>query len=147
MRRNIFLILVSFALFMAFFSISLALTAANIVPTSGVSDALFPVLADQLKPDECNSLTLTNIAIGVDGTNGNDLILGTAGVDTLNGKNGDDCILGGDGNDILAGDNGNDVLVGGPGDDTLDGGKRNKDSDTCIDTPGSTTFIDCEIPP
>jgi len=46
---------------------------------------------------------------------------------------------------MLYGDNENDVLVGGPGIDMLDGGKRPKDIDICIDDPGSTTFIDCEI--
>ena len=38
------------------------------------------------------------------------------------GGDGDDVLLGGAGNDTLAGGNGDDVLIGGPGQDVLDGG-------------------------
>ncbi len=41
---------------------------------------------------------------------------------TANGGNGDDILIGGDGNDTLNGDAGDDVLIGGPGIDILDGG-------------------------
>jgi len=79
------------------------------------------------------------------GSNANELMLGTSGSEAIDGKNGDDCVVGGAGDDILSGDNGNDVLVGGPGSDSLDGGLRPKDTDICIDDSGSSTFIDCEV--
>ena len=65
-------------------------------------------------------------------TDGDDLIKGKGGSDSLAGLGGDDTIKGGDGSDILKGNGGNDtlkggngpdVLKGGDGDDTLSGGK------------------------
>ncbi|XXF06919.1 calcium-binding protein [Pseudomonas sp. D2-3] len=56
------------------------------------------------------------------GADGNDLLKGEAGNDYLSGGNGDDLLLGGEGNDSLLGDNGNDTLVGGAGNDHLEGG-------------------------
>ena len=132
-------------------SVATALAAANIVPVTRLSDQSRGMVASDLAPPECDSIRSSLGAVIVctggscSGSNGNELILGTAGDDVIDGKNGDDCIVGGDGNDTLNGDNDNDVLVGGPGSDTLDGGKRNKDIDICVDSPGSTTFIDCEI--
>ena len=41
---------------------------------------------------------------------------------TANGGDGDDILIGGDGNDTLNGEAGDDVLLGGPGQDVLDGG-------------------------
>jgi Ca2+-binding RTX toxin-like protein len=41
---------------------------------------------------------------------------------TANGGNGDDVLIGGDGPDTLNGEAGDDVLIGGPGIDILDGG-------------------------
>lgn len=103
-----------------------------------------------LAPPECNSIKAGLGAVVVcsggdcSGSNVNELILGIAGNDVIGGKNGDDCIVGGSGDDVLNGDNDNDVLVGGLGSDILDGGIRPKDTDACVDGPG-TTFIDCEI--
>ena len=68
-------------------------------------------------------------ACTITGTNGSDLLIGTAGPDVLCGLNGDDLILGGSGNDILRGGKGKDVLVGGLGTDTLDGGQG---KDICL---------------
>src|SRR5258708_17069111 len=48
----------------------------------------------------------------LNGTEGNDTLIGTADADTING-------LGG--NDFLAGDSGDDSIVGGAGNDTIDG--------------------------
>lgn len=64
----------------------------------------------------------------INGTNGADVLTGTAGSDLINGKNGDDTIDGGAGDDKLHGQNGNDTLIwdaadsqvmGGSGNDTL----------------------------
>ncbi len=44
---------------------------------------------------------------------------------TASGGDGDDILIGGAGNDTLNGDDGDDVLIGGPGQDILDGGPGN----------------------
>lgn len=62
--------------------------------------------------------TLTNIA-GISGGDGNDIITGTAGDDTLYGDDGDDILNGGNGNDNIYGGKGHDVLNGGSGDDSF----------------------------
>ena len=54
----------------------------------------------------------------INGFAGADTIYGGAGNDTLNGDDGNDNIFGEDGNDIITGGNGNDYLIGGNGADT-----------------------------
>ncbi|KKQ52681.1 MAG: hypothetical protein US72_C0005G0016 [Microgenomates group bacterium GW2011_GWC1_38_12] len=57
------------------------------------------------------------------GGKGNDIILGGEGNDPrLDGSDGNDCIIGGPGNDHLDGSDNNDVLFGNEGNDNLDGG-------------------------
>ena len=58
----------------------------------------------------------------MNGTTGDDILSGLAGVDRLNANAGNDWLSGGDGDDILDGGAGNDKLVGGAGSDTLTGG-------------------------
>ena len=99
--------------------IAVAATAANTVPASNVGSSSAAITANTLKPAACNGITLTNLVIGSTGTNGNDLVLGSAGADTMNGGNGNDCILGGGGIDAIAGGGGTDVCIGGPGVDTF----------------------------
>jgi VCBS repeat-containing protein len=83
------------------------------------------------------------------GTNGNDLIDGGNGTDTIYGLDGDDIIYGGNGgdtldggagNDQLFGENGNEHLYGGGGDDLIDG---NNGFDTVYysDTIGKYSFL------
>jgi Ca2+-binding RTX toxin-like protein len=55
----------------------------------------------------------------MNGTTGNDNLIGGVGNDTLVGNAGNDTLVGGLGNDILNGVDGNDMLLGGPGDDNL----------------------------
>ena len=59
----------------------------------------------------------------VAGTDGPDVLNGTAIGESIHGAGGDDVIYGGGGNDHLYGDDGNDVIAGGLGRDTLAGGK------------------------
>jgi uncharacterized protein len=59
----------------------------------------------------------------ITGGNEKDVICGGAGDDSLAGGNGDDVLLGGFGVDRLSGDNGDDTLIGGPGTDVLTQGK------------------------
>jgi acetyl esterase/lipase len=56
------------------------------------------------------------------GTNGNDVICGLGGDDAVWGRGGDDVALGGSGDDRLYGGRGDDVLDGGEGSDRLYGG-------------------------
>lgn len=55
-------------------------------------------------------------------TDGDDVLYGTAGVDTLDAGAGHDIVLGLGGDDIIMGGEGNDLILGGDGDDVLDGG-------------------------
>jgi hypothetical protein len=57
------------------------------------------------------------------GGNGDDVLSGGDGADTLSGANGNDILFGGAGIDHLDGGNGTDILVGGAGDDVLTGGE------------------------
>lgn len=98
-----------------------ALTAANTVPATHVGQQQFVINANALKPAACAALNLTTVVAGVNGTAGNDLILGPSTGSTINGNGGQDCIVGGGGNDTING-NGNtagDVCIGGPGVDTF----------------------------
>ena len=61
----------------------------------------------------------------VEGTGGNDLILGNDGNDSLDGDAGNDTLDGGTGDDTLVGDLGDDSLTGGDGADQLFGGVGN----------------------
>lgn len=65
---------------------------------------------------------LSNLIIG---SAGNDSLFGMAGNDWLEGGDGNDMLDGGDGNDHLFGGNGDDQLFGGNGDDVLEGGAGN----------------------
>ena len=77
-----------------------------------------------------------------------DVLNGGAGNDTIEGRKGNDDIQGGDGNDRLYGGEGNDILNGGAGqddiygdwgDDTLRGGTG--DGDVLIGGDGSDTYL------
>jgi hypothetical protein len=73
--------------------------------------------------DLSNGTTTTPVVVTFKvGTNGNNTINGTAGIDMLFGLNGNNVLNGGAGGDLLCGGNGNDTLNGGVGNDTLDGG-------------------------
>jgi Ca2+-binding RTX toxin-like protein len=60
--------------------------------------------------------------LDLQGTAGNDVMLGYRGADTLNGLKGHDKLDGYRGADVLDGGDGNDTLVGGGGKDLLQGG-------------------------
>jgi Ca2+-binding RTX toxin-like protein len=72
-----------------------------------------------------NVLVGTSAADSINGLGGNDLILGARGDDTIHGGPGNDALSGGSGVDSLYGEDGTDVLVGGLGADLLDGGSDN----------------------
>lgn len=72
-----------------------------------------------------NVLVGTSGADSINGLGGNDLVLGARGDDTIRGGPGNDALSGGQGADSLDGEDGTDVLVGGLGADLLDGGSGN----------------------
>lgn len=70
----------------------------------------------------------------INGTVGDDIIIGKvigdviragAGDDFISGRAGNDTVLGDAGHDMVRGDDGNDVLDGGAGNDVVDGGRGN----------------------
>ena len=84
------------------------------------------------------------------GGSGEDLISGGLRADELFGGKDNDTVFGGSGadrlfgsgdDDVLFGEMGADALFGGSGDDILDGGLFN---DTCTDTNGNNTLLNCE---
>ncbi|MCA1683764.1 MAG: hypothetical protein LC708_01350, partial [Actinobacteria bacterium] len=107
------------------------------------------------------------------GTSGDDVIVGLGGDDSIYGYGGNDTICAGDGNDVVYGGDGNDFIDGGPGNDTLVGDAGNDTvlggdgtnrlfagagTDTLTGgpgldycyrgtTPGSTTFVACDVFP
>lgn len=72
------------------------------------------------------------------GGNGNDMIVGGHGTDIIFGGNGQDLLIGGDGDQALFGGNGNDMIVGGTGNQLLSGGNGN---DVIIAGEGNDTMI------
>ncbi|HTH18172.1 MAG TPA: calcium-binding protein [Magnetospirillum sp.] len=60
--------------------------------------------------------------IEINGTQGNDVLIGTPADEHIQGFRGDDVLFGGGGNDQLDGGIGNDLLEGGPGFQTYNGG-------------------------
>ncbi|MEE9416556.1 MAG: matrixin family metalloprotease, partial [Acidimicrobiales bacterium] len=68
--------------------------------------------------------TCNGVAVTIAGTNGNDILVGSAGDDVILGRSGNDTIYGNGGNDIICGSTGSDTIFGGEGDDTImgDGG-------------------------
>lgn len=153
-KKRMFLVTIILLFTVILFSISTALSAGNFVPVTYLSEQTYPISASDIAPAECDSIRylLEDIIVCSGGFcisngNGNELILGTSGMDLINGGGGDDCILGGGGMDFLDGENGNDVLVGGPDPDILIGNGKKKDTDICVDDPDTTIFFDCEVIP
>lgn len=58
----------------------------------------------------------------LEGRDGDDVLLGSAGNDGMSGASGADILIGGAGNDSMLGGLGNDLLVGGAGVDRMGGG-------------------------
>ena len=103
-----------------------AAASTNEVAASRVARLTLPITIQDLAPAACAGMDLTTLVTIADkkgakiqGTNGNDLIVGSAGDDRIDGRNGDDCLVGGAGADQLDGGNGFDAcLAGGDPDDS-----------------------------
>jgi Ca2+-binding RTX toxin-like protein len=104
-------------------STGFAIAANNIVPVTHLTDQTQAIDANAMKPAACSAINLNAIVVCTgnkcNGTNSDELIIGTNGYDDIAGKNGNDCIIGGGGDDDITGDNGTDVCIGGPGNDTF----------------------------
>jgi Ca2+-binding RTX toxin-like protein len=166
-RRSLSKIFLPLIFLLILLSTNSALAGANIVPITRVDEYGDSIVPNDLKPAECSSITVDEITAGsgtINGTNSNNLILGSnlsdiinasnagskwltncilggSGDDTINGSKKAEIILGGPGNDILRGRRGDDILYGGPGDDIIRGGMG---YDICYGGGGNDTFIDCE---
>lgn len=81
---------------------------------------------------------LLDLGINVDGTVGDDVLLGSSAADYMSGGDGNDALLAGAGNDVLNGGSGNDVLNGEGGNDTLQGGTG---YDALYGGAGSDTYV------
>ena len=121
LRRLFFLMLVVLALV----SVVSAFAANIVVPTTRLTNQASAVTANTLKPAQCSAIAVTTILYcpaggGIcNGTNADELIIGSPNIDTIQGKGGNDCIVGGSGNDDITGSQAKDVCIGGPGNDTF----------------------------
>lgn len=94
-------------------------TTANSIPASRAGISFHPTTAQQLAPPECAGMNLTSVAWkdngNLNGSNGNDLLLGSDNTNRINGRNGNDCIvIGSRNNNRINGGGGNDVCIGNP---------------------------------
>lgn len=96
--------------------------------------------------------TCAGIAATVRGTDGRDVLYGTAGNDVIAAGGGDDLVYGLGGNDVVCGGAGKDILIGGGGndkllgesdDDRLKGGRGTHD--VCKGGTGSDSGTYCEV--
>jgi len=139
--RLVFLVLAV----LIFLAAATAVAAANTVPVTALGDSSRASTANDKKPPQCSAFVVTNLIVGsgrINGTNANDLILGSAGADDITGRQGRDCIVSGGGNDTINGNQADDVILGGLGDDDIDGGAGT--GDDCYANGGSDTFNRCE---
>lgn len=79
------------------------------------------------------------LARSIQGTAGNDILVGTVAADFISGGAGDDQLNGGDGTDTLNGGDGADRLEGGTGSDLLIGGSG---SDTYVGLEADDTVVE-----
>ena len=100
------------------------LQVVNLKPTVTVSasspetDHLIVATLDGDDIVDASGVSGASALLSLDGGNGNDILVGGPGNDTISGGAGDDLLIGGDGIDSLD---------GGPGDDTLIQGENNTD--------------------
>lgn len=108
------------------FSVLLAMAANNVVPVTRLTDQSSIVAINDLKPSACSAITVTRIVYcptgsggACNGTDANELVIGSTADDDIQSGKGDDCILGGGGNDSIKGEQDVDVCVGGPDTDSF----------------------------
>lgn len=95
-------------------------------------------------------MTDINIVVGtaggdsIRGTDGDDSIAALGGADTVRGMEGDDAVLGGGAGDRLQGDRGDDALFGNLGNDVLIGGRGNDFLHGGLGNDVLTGGLDCD---
>lgn len=92
------------------------------------SPILFAVLSNKPTTLSADNFTFDALPAGssvINGTPGDDELIGTIGADTIYGSDGLDTIVGGGGNDLLDGGNGDDTITGCTENDTINGGAGN----------------------
>ncbi|MDZ8025178.1 MAG: SdiA-regulated domain-containing protein [Nostoc sp. DedQUE11] len=131
---------------------SVALSNTNVIFTPNSSFSGTASFKYTVSDGSLTSQAIVTLEVGrtVDGSNGQGILTGTGGDDSLSGGNGKDTLFGNAGNDTLSGDNGADVLWGGEGNDVLNGGNgrdtfvlsgNSNDTDTIQDfTPGQDSI-------
>ena len=137
----------------------LALVGALVagVQTVGASTAHGPVSgAGTICNGQAATIIVQESGVVTTGTDGDDVIIGTFGPDTIDGgagndiicgHSGDDVLNGGPGNDHIQGGNSDDLVNGGPGDDVLFGGNGNDEvngqsgNDIVLGERGNDTLI------
>src|SRR5690606_24932200 len=70
-------------------------------------------------------------------TTGDNMLVGSGGIDNLDGLAGNDSLVGAGGDDILFGNAGSDLILGGAGNDAINGGA---DNDSLPGGLGADTF-------
>lgn len=118
---KLFVSVLSMLFLIILFAVMGAFATSNTIPFTYLDDESSPITANDLAPSECSAINLTNVVVisgSGNGTNGNDLLLGSTGNDSIRGRGGDDCIVGGGGDDFIHGGNGTDVCNGGTGTDS-----------------------------
>lgn len=124
----------------AVLSTVLALAAGGLSASPAVADDIACTIVGTNGPDVLHGTAADDVVCGL---NGDDVLLGGEDNDVLEGGNGTDVLDGAGGDDVLRGGNGKDSLAGGPGNDALDGGNG---KDSCDAGPSTvpTLFVDCE---
>jgi Ca2+-binding RTX toxin-like protein len=147
LRPRVFLALLVLLISLSAFT---ALSAANSIPITHVSDSNRPINVRDLAPPQCASIANNLTSISVGGYMSwihpqNTLILGTGAGDTFwalfTSGTGPNCIVAGGGNDGIYGSNHAEIIIGGPGNDTINGGGG---YDICYGGGGTDTISNCE---
>ena len=97
-------------------SVGTVFTSSNTVPQTSAGITFVSIGPNEVKPDECAGIAVTNIIVITDGlqsgTLDNDLMVGSATVSALDGGAGNDCLVTGNTAAVLTGGPGDDVCIG-----------------------------------
>lgn len=92
---------------------------------AGLVTITYEITDGKLSVTQTASFNVHDKPVQGPGTDGDDIIVGSAQDDQIEAKAGDDTVESGAGNDVVVGGAGNDLIVGGVGNDLIDGGAGN----------------------